>query len=196
MNRSRQTRIDLTENTPQAVEAPNPLEAVLAGRWVKLVCVSPEHIDFLYELSMEEPNNARWRFHGTVISKEEFVSNLWPGVLSQFLVVTRKSQRPIGLVVAYQADLHAGYVYLGGIMTSRAQTSGLSPEAFKVFMRYLSSNWRVRKFYFEFPVFNENQFSSIFGGEMLEEARLRDHLFYNGTYWDMRILSISPPHVP
>jgi RimJ/RimL family protein N-acetyltransferase len=153
-------------------------------------------MEFLYHLSMDEPNNAHWRYHGVVVSKEEFARNLWPGIFSQFVVLTKKRSERVGLVVAYQADLHSGHLYLGGVMQDRFKATGLSQEAFSIFMSYLSENWRIRKFYFEFPVFNEGQFAGALGEGMQEEARLRNHSYYGGKLWDLRILSICPEPVP
>jgi RimJ/RimL family protein N-acetyltransferase len=160
----------------------------LSGLWVQLVPVRPGNIPFLYNLAMDKQNNFRWKYHGAIVSMQEFERQLWSGILSQFVVVTTKNEKPIGHVVAYAADLHLGHVFLGGVFVPEVHGKGLSHEAFRIFMQYLQRNFRLRKCYFEFPSYNAAQYPGSFR-DLTEEACLKDHLYYDGRYWDMLIFS-------
>lgn len=162
---------------------------ILTGRWVVLEPVIPEHLDFLYELAMDE-SNWGWRYGGAVISKRAFLAQLWPLVLCQFVVTTRKSRRRLGHVVAYNANLNAGYVYLGGVSVPQARGRGLMNEGFELLIDYLKSGWRFNRIYCEYPAYNEAQFSRGITGEVREVARLREHSYHAGQYWDKVIVAM------
>jgi RimJ/RimL family protein N-acetyltransferase len=133
----------------------------------------------------------RWRYQGAILTRETFQAQLWRGVLCQFVVSTVKSGRPIGFVISYRADLNAGHAYLGGMMTREARRTGIGLEAFSLFIRYIRRTWNINKLYVEFPDFNSPQFASGLISEAKEEARIRDHLYFDGQFWDYRYFSIS-----
>ena len=57
----------------------------LASRRMWLDPVGVEHHDYLYALATHPAIGPRWRFHGRVVSRDEFVSGLWNGVDAQFV---------------------------------------------------------------------------------------------------------------
>lgn len=152
--------------------------------------VAPGYLEFLYQLAISEENGFRWRYLGAVPTVESFQQNLWSGVLTQFVVVENESSHPIGLVVAYSADLHHGLGYVGGTMTPRVGGTGLSMEGFDIFLRYLFTAWNFRKLYFEVPEYNSRVLRNSVGAVFAEEGRLRHHIYYDGRYWDRIILAI------
>jgi len=174
----------------KGVEARPPLDTILSGTWVALRPVFPRDFDFLYDLAMDEANFG-WRYGGSVLTREAYVAQLWPGVLCQFLVVARKSNRPIGLVVAYNADLHLGRTYVGGVSIPQVQRSGLMNEAFRLMINYLRATWEIRKLYFEFAEYNLAQFASGLSRWLRMEARLKGHVYFDGRYWDQYIYSLD-----
>ncbi len=177
-------------------EGPPALRDQFDGRLVSLVPVMPDHTDFLYELAMDQANFG-WRYAGTSAPKEAFLAQLWPGVLCQFVVVTTKSRRMVGLVVAYNANLHLGHVYIGGVALPQIQGKGVMQEAFRLLLKYLRGSWRITNLYFEYPEYNEPQFASGIEGQLAPVAKLRDHTFYANRYWDQYIycLNWSTPEV-
>ena len=163
----------------------------LLGRHVQLHHVLPRHTRFLYEMAIDGENSVRWRFNGAVPSFDAFQAQLWPGVLSQFMVVLRRSQRPIGLVVVYNADIEMRYAYIGGVAVPSAQKTGIMNEAFAVMLDYIRCMWPMDKVYMEFLDYNREQYASSFRSTLTEEARLREHAFYGGRYWDLCIYSMK-----
>ncbi len=161
-----------------------------SNRWVELVPLGNEHLDFLYDLAVDEQVGVRWRFHGQVPSRDAFLSSLWTGVLVQLLVVDRKSRSPLGLVVAYNADQRHGFAYLASVMVPEADGSGLGVAALDVFVGYLFATWPLRKLYAEIPEYNVDRLGNRIGYLLKEEGRLRAHSFYGGFWWDQVIVAI------
>jgi len=62
--------------------------------------------------------------------------------------------------------------------------------ALLLFIRYTFDNWNLRKVYFEVPEYNLSQFDSAIGRYLDQEARMVDHQFANGRYWDSLTLSL------
>jgi RimJ/RimL family protein N-acetyltransferase len=157
----------------------------MAGRRVKLVPVTSRYVEFLYNLSVDEEIAYRWRYHGRVPSLDRFAADLWKGVLAQFVVVSAKSGSPLGLVVAYDFNLRNGYAYLGGVMTPHTHRTGAPIEAFRIFLAHIFRNWNLHKLYMEYPEYNMPQFFARRPGlGVVPEARLTDHIYYGGKWWD------------
>lgn len=164
-----------------------------SGRWVTLVKVTTDATRFLYELSTDEAIGPRWRFTGAVPSFEQFQQTLWQGVLSQFVVLENEGKQPIGHVVAYNADLHHGFTYIGESVLEEVSGSGAGIEALLVFIRYVFATYNLRKLYFEVPEYNLSAFSSTVDWLLRREGRLKEHTFYQGRFWDRHILALYRP---
>jgi RimJ/RimL family protein N-acetyltransferase len=154
------------------------------GRWVQLLPVTLQAVDFLYRLAIDEESGFRWRLVGTVPTIEAFRESLWTGVLTQFVVTERTTGTAVGTVAAYAADLNHGYAYVGAAMTDGVQESGLGIEGVLLFCQYLFATWRLRKLYFDVPEYNLRTVAGTTGGLLREEGRLRAHTHYAGRYWD------------
>lgn len=161
------------------------------GRWVQLVPVSVVHHEFLYDLATGEDTGFRWRFGGTVPPFEQFRDTLWSGVLTQFVVLERTSQAPVGLVVAYNGDLNNGIAYLGAVMARAVQGSGIAVDALLLFVRYVFDTWSFRKLYLEVPEFNMPAMDGGTRRWFVEEGRMQQCIFRAGRYWDRLILAIG-----
>ncbi len=59
-----------------------------------------------------------------------------------------------------------------------------------LFLEYVFRGWSFRKLYFELPEFNLAQFSRGVNRLFVEEGRLREHLYYDGRFWDKVILAL------
>lgn len=160
------------------------------GRWVNLVPVRTSHLDFLYQLAIDPIVGPRWRFGGVVPTYESFVQGLNSGVLVQFVVESRDESIPLGLVVAYGADLNSGFAHIGGIMDPQAVGTGVGIEAMEMFCEYLFTTYALRKLYLEAMEFNVPEFAAGYGKTLVEEGRLREHVHYAGRYWDRVILAV------
>jgi RimJ/RimL family protein N-acetyltransferase len=160
------------------------------GRWVSLVPVTNRFVEFLYQLAINEENGFRWLLVGAVPPPDVFQQNLWKGVLAQFVVLERRSSAPIGVVVAYNPELHHGFAYLGADFLPAVEGTGLGIEAVDIFIEYVFGTYNLRKLYLEVPEYNVPFMSNLAGGVFKEEGRLRQHTFYQGTYWDRHLLAL------
>ena len=160
-------------------------------RLVRLRTVEPRDIPFLYKLATEGETAARWRYRGATPDPQAFAAQLWADVLAQFVIERVADGRPVGLVCAYNANLRDGYVYGAGVCDPSFRNTGFGAEALLLLADHLFRNWNFRKIYFESAAFNYAQFASGAAGYFEEEARLKDHTFYDGRYWDLVIGSVT-----
>ena len=182
-----QPEIDRRETRP-AFEEIGP--APLAGTWYELLPVMPEHEGFLFGLATDPTTGWRWRFRGSMPSIESFRSQLWNGILAQFVVADKRTAELVGHVIAYNADFHAGFAYMGIVASEAASGRGAVLEAGSVFINYLFHTFNFYKLYFEVPEFNLPQFGGGLGRIAKEEGRLRGHSFYGGYHWDEIIFAL------
>jgi len=89
------------------------LSDVLGGRRVILRPVEPTDYTFLYRQEVELEYSGLWRGTGRTPSPEKVVTDLWAGVLAQFVVVDRLSAAPLGLVKLYEPSFEHGYSHCG-----------------------------------------------------------------------------------
>jgi RimJ/RimL family protein N-acetyltransferase len=157
-----------------------------------LLPLGGEHFEFLYQLTTDEVTGLRWRYHGAVPTREAFASQLWSGVLVQFIVTARKSQVPIGLVVAYNADQRDGHAYFAVLMSKEAERSGYGIAAAELFIHYLFNTWPFRKLYAEIPEYNLPVLGNRMGALLKEEGRLKGHFYCDGQWWDQITVAIYP----
>jgi hypothetical protein len=165
---------------------PPPLEGVHAH----LRPVTPRDYELIQALELSTELAFRWRFRGSTPSPEQWAQTLWRGVIAQYLVVSPGQQQPIGLVLAYNANFQDQYAY---VAVARFESQTRSPVmilGFGIFIHYVFTCWPFRKLYLESSQYNYDQFASGMGRYFEVEARLRDHSFFGGQYWDQLTLAI------
>lgn len=164
----------------------------LVSARVRLDSVQAGHMEYLHRLAASDDVGLRWRFGGVAPTIREFQRSLHHGVFAQFVPVLRHSGQPFGHVLAYQMDPLNGHVHIGGVTEARLHRTGYPMEAFVIFLRYLFTNWNFRKIYMDLPEYNRPQ---VFAAGLIdgieEEARLRDVTYFDGSWWDWSIVSIS-----
>ena len=141
---------------------------------------------WLREAELSEFLAFRWRHHGVHLSPEQYAEAMWTGVLCQFIVVSGDS--PVGIVVAYDPDFVGGHCKVGAakfqpILTTRLVT-GVT-----LLINYLFKGWPFRKLYLEVPEYNLPEIASAVDSLFAVEAVLREHVFLDGIYWPLHVLS-------
>lgn len=161
-----------------------PKEVLLEGNYARLRPLAQNDYAYLYGLSLSAKNNARWRYRGATPSPERFVTDLWDGVLAQFIIETPEPRKPAGLVVAYNPDQANGNVYLGVLIDNAYHRKAWPMEGILMFVDYMFQNWPFRHLYAETTEYSAAHFSS--GAKTLfeEEGRLRENTYFQGRYWD------------
>jgi RimJ/RimL family protein N-acetyltransferase len=162
----------------------------LEGRHVQLRPLTPRDYESMQRLEFSTDLAIRWRFRGSTPSPELWAQTAWRTVLAQYVVVTPRQQRAIGLVVAYSANYQDQSAYVAAVGFQSQRRSPVMLLGFGLFLNYVFACWQFRKLYLEVPEYNYGQFASGVGRYFQVEARLRDHFFFGGQYWDQLTLAI------
>ncbi|GAA2586652.1 GNAT family protein [Actinomadura fulvescens] len=152
--------------------------------------VNDGDLPLLYHLSTDPASGYRWRFSGVVPPFEHFRNQLWEGVLVQFVAVHRPTQEAIGWVVALNPDQHSGHAGVGVTMLPEHRHNGTGLEATALLIDYCFRVWRFRKIYLESVEFSFATFAHLGTSAFEVEGVLRDHHYYDGTYWHQYIIAI------
>jgi RimJ/RimL family protein N-acetyltransferase len=160
----------------------------LSGHHVELRPIdstTARDLEFLYSIAIAPENGYRWRYRGSIPDLAEFVKTLSSGVLVQFIVERRATSESIGLVTGYNASQRDGWCYVAALASPSFVGSGAVADGTIALIEYLFMNWAFRKIYIESIEFNYEQFQSMSAAIAHEEARLRQHVFFDGRYWDV-----------
>jgi hypothetical protein len=162
----------------------------LFGRHVYLRPVTPADYAFLQWIELGSDISMRWRFRGATPSADQWAQTLHSSVLAQHLVIDRRDDTPVGLAIVYRASFQDRHAYLAATKFNMADRSPLMMLGLALFLRFVFACWDFRRLYMESAEYNYTQFASGAGRAFEIAARLRDHLFLCGRYWDQLILVI------
>jgi RimJ/RimL family protein N-acetyltransferase len=169
-------------------------EPTWQGRRVTLRPVASSDLRFVYRISLDPSIAFRWRYRGALPTEAEFTQSLFSGVLVQFVVSNKRTGDPLGLVTAYNANQREGWVYLGAVADPQHFRTGRVLEGVGLLIDYLFTLWPFRKIYIESMEFNLDQFRHASAEVLVEEGRLKNHVFYADRYWDLLILALYRDH--
>lgn len=161
-------------------------------RSIKLRPIQAADMQELYASALDPRWSFKWRFRGLTPSFQEFSNALYAGSLCQFVVERLSDRRALGLVSCYNARHDAGFAY---IAFTRTAPPGNKPnsemmEAGYLLISFVFQNWDFRKLYAEVPGFNWGQFERATNTFFHVEGVLKDHDYFDGKYWDHRLLAI------
>lgn len=161
------------------------------GRHVSLRPIMPEDLDFLYLLFTDPETGFRWRLRGSTPPRAVFEQALWEQVHAQFLIVSNKQGARAGIATCYAADLHSGHAHVGFTFSPPFQNSGILGEVAIILLDFIFERWPFRKLYFQMPEFIFAEHQRGIGRYLAEEARLAEHHYFDGRYWESVVLSVS-----
>lgn len=171
-----------------------PLNVPVPVFRTKHVAIRPivqEDISWLHQSAMSPEFGFRWRYRGHTPSPEQFVANLWEGVLAQFVVVSRGLPgSPVGLVVLYEANTRHGHCKLGVTSGVGNDRLGLMAEGAALLIEYAFGIWPFTKLYAEIPGFNLPSLASITDSGFVEEGRLERHEWHCGEGYALHIFAL------
>lgn len=149
-----------------------------------------DHLE-LYELSLGPSALTTFRHRGKTPSFAQFEELLWSGVLAQFVVSPDEGDAVEGLVAATDANFADGHASLTVAVSERMQRSGAGIDATALFVDYIFHCFDLHKLYAAVLEFNFQQFASARRRSVLDvEARLPEHDYLGGRYWDLLILAL------
>lgn len=156
---------------------------------VRLRPVRDSDYPALYEASTRPESAFRWKYRGATPSPQQFSSQLFDGVLAQFMVEDREGTAH-GLVCCYNAHADGKFAYIAFIRTGPTNGRGEMVEGVMLFIKYLFDGWDFRKLYAEVPEYNADGMFSVESRAVRLEGRLVEHLFHDGRWWDQLIISL------
>lgn len=154
---------------------------------VSLVPLVPQFMPRLREIELSESLAFRWRHHGRHISPAEHEQVLWAS-LCNFVVLVKEI--PVGLVSAYDEDFANGHCKIAACAFPGANGVPVLRGLF-LLIDYLFQGWPFRKLYAESVAYNALQFGKHTHAALVEEGRLKEHVFLDGTYHDLILHSIG-----
>lgn len=170
----------------------HPIAQQFMGVEVFLRPPDPSDYPHMYHLECAGWAANRWRFSTQVPSFDAYVQLLWSNVFTQFLVVERNgSERPLGLVSAYNPDLANGFVWLAAVRYLEDAPASSYLEGVLIYLRHLFASTTFRKVYAEVAEDNEALFGRGLQRHFTLEGRFEEHLWRDGRYQDLLTYSLS-----
>lgn len=163
----------------------------LRGRWVALRPVTPDDEPALRALLEDAGTAARYRYRGATPGPARFHADLWTGVLTQYVICrANEPTTPVGLASAFAPNLHDGHVHLGAFIDERVRRQAWPAEAFGLFVEHLFRSFDLRKLYLQVNEHNLRPLGSLTRDLLVEEARLREHDFFDGEWSDSVVFAL------
>lgn len=164
----------------------------------RLRAILPADMPTLHALAIDPVNISRWRYRGVAPSFEAFVNHFNVDVLTQFAIAPSTADTLLGHVAAYGSDLRNMHVYVAALVGRDALGLGAGDVGVEMLVDYLFKTWPFRKIYAEVPgrtkaaieALRQNRPTAL--TTMFEvEGKLADHIFVDGAFDDVWIVSIS-----
>jgi hypothetical protein len=153
--------------------------------------VEPADYPHLRKAELGDQLAFRWRHRGRHDPPETFAQGLWADSFLHFIAELNDGGRPLALISAYSLASDSSSCYLGAARFEAGPiASSPTVGAIGLAVQYLFVGWPLRKIYLETPEYNLRQFDGAVGWILKEEARLVEHEYLNGRYWDHVILAL------
>jgi RimJ/RimL family protein N-acetyltransferase len=175
--------------SPEPLDRRDPQGPTLVGRRVRLTPVALRHYDLLYEWVARE--EIPWQWRGRPVSPEGLRETMWADCLFHYVVESRESPRPIGLVSAYGANFHHQTCYLQAGLLAPYQRRGWPFEAVGLGLSVVFVRYNLRRVYAQTTSDTFGQFASGEGVWFDVEGRLREAVYVNGRFLDSLILTTT-----
>lgn len=162
----------------------------LETRRLRLRPVDDSDLPFVYDLATGTETGWRWRWRGYIPRREDIAAELARDALLVMMLDDKQARNRVGLLHAYSASLHDGFVYVGIVMGPQYIGTGWGSEGFLLFANYLFAVWDLRKIYVEIPEFNVQQAVARDSKLFEVEACFKGHHYYDGRHWDKYVWAI------
>jgi RimJ/RimL family protein N-acetyltransferase len=139
------------------------------------------------------PLHALRPFRGQVPSPAGLHEALWADVLAQFIVVANATGQACGIVRAHSADPQSGSAHIETLLRPEMAVTGFAVEGWFLLVEHLFDHWPFRVLRMEIPEFAWPALSSADRLLLVDEGRLKEHLWYRGRYWDLLLRSLPRP---
>jgi RimJ/RimL family protein N-acetyltransferase len=107
-----------------------------------------------------------------------------------FFIAFNESNHVIGVVFSNKYDIKNGFLYTTVALRYEYMKTGLGAEAGLVYCDFLFQNYPIRKIYTTVFSYNELSKNTMYSAGFNIEGTLKQHVFVNGKYHDLNILSV------
>ncbi len=171
-----------------AVASGGVSDAPSVGRHVRLRPLRTSDYDTIYSWAAE--GHVPWHWQGRPVGPEGFRDTLWSGILFHLVIESIETGSPIGLFTAYGANHHHQFCYCQIGVVPEWRMSGLPVEAGLLGLDLLFRKFNFRKVYAEVGSDKFDLYESSEGSGFEVEGRLTEHIYADGTFYDMLTLAI------
>lgn len=162
------------------------------GRWVALRPVLRSDYMTLYSWATDLRTLYLWSSDRRIPPFEEFVLRM-DRVLHEtqmLLMLERQHRAPIGFCQAYDINLSEGWASLLVFADDAHRSHPHPAEGGLIFVDFLFKHFALRKLYADVFEYNEESLKILLKGGFREEARLPNHIWYEGKYWSQLKLAL------
>jgi RimJ/RimL family protein N-acetyltransferase len=162
----------------------------LSGRFATLRPIEAQDYHWLHKIALSEGPITSWRCRGITHSVTGFREFIWRDTLCQFIITSRRTGVPAGLVQCIRPNFGSQYGYITMLIAPSLWQTGWPIDGLGVFIGYLFATFPFRKLYFESLDSNAQRFESAIDSLLREEARLVETEWFEGRWADVRILAL------
>ncbi len=165
----------------------------LSSRNITLRQVTEDDLPFLFRLFVDPCRSHLWMCGRTVHDERSF-HEAWigwsTGMMGAKFLVEAAGLR-IGLVFDYDRTIMDGFTKVTALLDEESVGFGGGVVATGLLVDWLFEHVPLRKVYMEVYGYNRSVVRILRKAGLVEEGALREARFWNGSYWDVHILSVS-----
>jgi RimJ/RimL family protein N-acetyltransferase/acyl carrier protein len=158
---------------------------------VLLRAPSPEEWPGLYEIECEGGFARPWLYRDGTPSLDDYVEHLYADALTVMAAIDHSTRRIVGVLVAYNADLLNGVVWVTVAIDPVARAAGVVVEALNAFNEYLFEHWNLHSLYFEVPDMAFARVSSALSLGARLHGRFERHDLIDDEFHDRVVVSLT-----
>lgn len=156
----------------------------LKGKYVKLIPYDEQYIDYLY---MHLTTNKIEGFEECELKQKNDLYKFMNNSNAKVFIKDISNDKVIGYISGYNYNKVDGYIYIASILE---QKNDFSKEALNLFINYLFKCFPIRKIYCEVYENNQNKIDIFNTMGFIEEASLKDDMFFDGRYYNKSVLAL------
>jgi RimJ/RimL family protein N-acetyltransferase len=167
------------------------LERLLRGPRCRLSATDQADVPEIARMANDPEIGQRWRMKGQMLSPDMAYAVLWKDAYLNLSIRVGKDPSVVGLFSVTGFDHTNRHAALSILLGRRLVGSGLGVEAMALGINFTFASTPLRKLYGQVPAYNFDQFASGSAKFFEVEGRLAEHEYFQGTYWDMFIISVT-----
>ncbi|MCP4307566.1 MAG: GNAT family N-acetyltransferase [bacterium] len=148
-------------------------------------------IPVIFELVSDDSARSFWPLLGRTWSLGEFRAYLWHATFAPMSIVSLEASEIVGHVQTFDVDPRSKTASVGFFIDSLLWNAGWPIEGLVLYLNYVLDAFGYRKLYFHVPEYHIHLFDGAVGRWLVEEGRMRSHLFADGGYHDQIVLALT-----